>query len=148
MTKKIAGVVAGLALVALISGCASGPKNVAPVAAPAPAKTYVIEGVNFATASAALTPAAEAKLADAANGVKQSGVKYEVAGYTDSRGSDAYNQGLSERRANAVRNDLIARGVPAANLSARGYGESNPVASNDTEAGRAANRRVEIRPAR
>ncbi len=148
MTKKIGGIVAALAVVALVSGCASGPKNVAPAPAPAPAKTFVIEGVNFATASANLTPAANAKLAEAAKELKQSNVKYEVAGYTDSRGSDKYNMGLSDRRANAVRNDLIKRGVPAANLTARGYGEANPVGSNDTEAGRAANRRVEIRPAK
>lgn len=139
---------AGLALTALISGCTSDPKALAPAPTPAPAKTYVIEGVNFATASATLTSGAEAKLAAAAKELKQSNVKYEVAGFTDSRGSDSYNMGLSTRRANAVRNDLIKRGVPAANLTARGYGESNPLGSNDTEAGRAANRRVEICPAK
>lgn len=70
-------------------------------------------------------------------------VKAEIAGHTDSRGTDAYNQKLSERRANAVRNMLIQRfGIDAGRLTAVGYGESKPVASNDTEAGRAENRRV------
>jgi outer membrane protein OmpA-like peptidoglycan-associated protein len=68
----------------------------------------------------------------------------EVGGHTDSVGSEAYNQGLSERRADAVRDYLMSKGVKASRLTARGYGESRPVASNDTEEGRAENRRVEL----
>jgi len=137
----------GISLAAFLAGCASGPKNVPPPAAPAPApKAYVIEGVNFATDSSKITPAGQATLAEAADGIKQSGVAYEVGGHTDSVGSDSYNQRLSERRANAVKNDLISRGVPASQLTAVGYGETRPVASNDTAEGRAANRRVEINP--
>ncbi len=66
-----------------------------------------------------------------------------IEGHTDSRGSEAYNQALSERRANAVRNELIMRyGIAASRLTAVGFGESQPVASNDTDAGRAQNRRI------
>lgn len=67
-----------------------------------------------------------------------------LEGHTDSTGSEEYNQELSERRANAVRQVLIDRfGVNPARISARGYGESRPIASNDTREGRAENRRVE-----
>jgi OOP family OmpA-OmpF porin len=68
-----------------------------------------------------------------------------VEGHTDSTGADAYNQALSERRANAVLKYLVDAGVPAARLSARGFGESEPVADNDTAEGRAQNRRVVLR---
>ena len=67
-----------------------------------------------------------------------------VVGYTDSRGSDAYNLGLSERRANSVVNYLKGKGISSNRLNAIGEGESNPRASNDTDAGRAQNRRVEF----
>ncbi len=69
----------------------------------------------------------------------------DVIGHTDSRGSDAYNQDLSERRALAVSNYLVQQGVNQGRLAAFGQGESQPVASNDTAEGRAANRRVELR---
>ena len=69
----------------------------------------------------------------------------DVMGHTDSTGSDAYNQSLSERRASAVANYLSTRGVQSARLATRGYGESQPKASNLDAAGRSANRRVEIR---
>lgn len=67
-----------------------------------------------------------------------------VEGHTDAVGSDAYNQGLSERRANAVRDVLVNQhGIESARVSSVGYGESQPVADNDSETGRAINRRVE-----
>ena len=69
----------------------------------------------------------------------------DVLGHTDSTGSDAYNQALSERRASTVADYLSTRGVQSARLAARGYGESQPKASNLDAAGRSANRRVEIR---
>lgn len=68
----------------------------------------------------------------------------EVAGHTDSTGSDQYNQQLSERRAQSVANYLIGQGITQQRLLTVGAGESRPVASNDTEAGRAQNRRVEM----
>lgn len=71
--------------------------------------------------------------------------KFEVQGHTDSKGSDAYNQKLSEARASSVKEYLVTNHqIAAARLMARGYGESKPVASNDTDAGRAKNRRVEF----
>ncbi len=71
-------------------------------------------------------------------------LKVQVAGHTDSLGSDQYNQVLSERRAASVRAFLVSEGVPAANIQSIGYGESRPVAENSSEEGRAMNRRVEI----
>ena len=67
-----------------------------------------------------------------------------VAGHADSRGSDAYNMDLSQRRSLSVSNYLAAQGVAPARLSAVGYGETRPVADNSTVHGQAANRRVEI----
>jgi outer membrane protein OmpA-like peptidoglycan-associated protein len=67
-----------------------------------------------------------------------------IIGHTDQLGSNAYNQGLSERRANAAATYLIAQGVSGARIGTRGLGETEPVATNDTEAGRQANRRVEV----
>jgi len=67
-----------------------------------------------------------------------------IEGHTDSRGSDAYNQPLSERRANAVRDELVNEyDIDASRVSTVGYGESRPVATNDTDEGRAQNRRIE-----
>jgi OOP family OmpA-OmpF porin len=75
-------------------------------------------------------------------GAKVSGIT--VVGHTDSVGTDAYNQKLSERRAASVANYLSSKGVPAAAIQASGKGESQPVADNGTKAGRAQNRRVEV----
>ncbi|MCL4792713.1 MAG: OmpA family protein, partial [Gammaproteobacteria bacterium] len=68
----------------------------------------------------------------------------EVRGHTDSRGADDYNLGLSRRRAEAVRNYLIEKGTPAERLTAVGIGEADPIADNETEEGRALNRRVSL----
>ena len=70
--------------------------------------------------------------------------RIEVVGHTDSKGSDAYNQTLSQNRANAVAGYLGSRGVASSRMIVSGAGETRPVASNDTESGRAQNRRVEI----
>jgi outer membrane protein OmpA-like peptidoglycan-associated protein len=67
-----------------------------------------------------------------------------VQGHTDATGSESHNQDLSERRATAARNHLIAQGVASARVEAIGFGEGHPVASNDTADGRQRNRRVEI----
>jgi OOP family OmpA-OmpF porin len=104
-----------------------------------------LDGVHFDFDKATLRPEAMAVLNDAAALLsKHERVVVEVAGHTDSKGSEDYNQGLSERRAAAVQDYLTSKGVKASRLSARGYGESRPVASNDTNEGRAENRRVEL----
>jgi len=104
-----------------------------------------LEGVHFDFDSANLRPEAIAILNEAAGLLKtQSSVVVEVAGHTDSVGSDAYNQGLSERRAKSVQDYLASQGITSSRLTARGYGEAQPVASNDSEDGRAQNRRVEL----
>lgn len=69
-------------------------------------------------------------------------LKVEIQGHTDSYGSDAYNQNLSERRAKAIKNELIKRGIDGNRMSPVGYGESQPAETNETEEGRAYNRRV------
>jgi outer membrane protein OmpA-like peptidoglycan-associated protein len=70
--------------------------------------------------------------------------RVRIEGFTDSTGSDSYNQQLSESRAFAVRNALEQAGIDSSRIEVRGYGETNPVASNDTSAGRQLNRRVEV----
>jgi OOP family OmpA-OmpF porin len=72
-------------------------------------------------------------------------VEMEIGGHTDSQGREEMNLGLSQSRADAVLNGLLARGVLVSNLTARGYGESRPIADNGTEAGRERNRRIEFR---
>lgn len=71
-------------------------------------------------------------------------LKVQVEGYTDNIGSDEYNQKLSEQRADGVRDYLVSQSVPDGNVSARGFGKSNPIADNSTNQGRAQNRRVEL----
>jgi OOP family OmpA-OmpF porin len=115
--------------------------------APAPKAPVVLEGVNFEFDSATLTMHAKHILDGVAKTLKeQPSQKVAIIGHTDSRGSSAYNQTLSERRAQAVVDYLISKGVDGYNLSATGYGEDMPIDSNDTDAGRAANRRVEMQP--
>ncbi len=105
-----------------------------------------LRGVNFASNSDRLLRGAEQILDDAADWLKQRpSLLVEVAGHTDSAGNDRLNLGLSERRAYTVRDYLISRGVDPASLTARGYGESEPVADNVTPEGKAENRRVELR---
>lgn len=104
-----------------------------------------LDGVYFDFDKATLKPEAKSVLDQAAALLnKHERVVVEIAGHTDSMGSEDYNQGLSERRAKSVQDYLVAKGVKASRLSAKGYGESMPVASNDTKEGRAENRRVEM----
>ena len=108
-------------------------------------KKLVLEGVNFEFNSAELTHGSYAVLDDVAASLKDwPEVRVEVGGHTDYMGDDAYNQRLSERRAAAVRDYLISKGVAADRLTAKGYGESQPVSDNGTAEGRAKNRRVEL----
>jgi len=92
-----------------------------------------------------LRPAAREKLAKISGIIlSHPGLRLEVDGYTDSVGGDAYNQKLSEQRADSVRDYLTGQGLPGEGLTAMGFGKDNPVAPNDTAAGRQKNRRVEL----
>lgn len=103
-------------------------------------------GITFAYDRADVQPQFQRTLDQVAATLAQYNQTYlDVYGHTDSTGSVAYNQTLSERRATAVADYLAARGVQPARLGTRGFGETQPMASNDTDAGRAVNRRVEIK---
>lgn len=105
-----------------------------------------LKGVNFDYNIHALRQDAFPLLDEAVAMLKRHpDVRVEVAGHTDYNNTDAFNQRLSERRAKAVMDYLVSEGVPAARLTAKGYGESQPIADNTTEAGQAKNRRVELR---
>lgn len=109
-------------------------------------KRFVLRGVKFEFDSDRLTAAAKVILSDVAQTLAAyPQIRLDVEGHTDSLGTDAYNLGLSERRANSVIRFLDTQGVATARLKAVGYGESVPIDSNDTEAGRDNNRRVEFK---
>jgi OOP family OmpA-OmpF porin len=100
--------------------------------------------ITFANNSAVVPASADANLDKYAKFLTtNTNYSAKIVGYTDSKGSASYNQKLSEKRAKAVMNALIAKGVNPKQLSAVGMGKLNPVASNDTAAGRAQNRRIE-----
>jgi outer membrane protein OmpA-like peptidoglycan-associated protein len=102
-------------------------------------------GVLFVTGQATILAGAQAQLNQVAEALKtQAEHHFSVEGYTDNQGTDKVNDDLSTRRANAVRDYLIVRGVSAAAITATGFGSSRPIADNRTVEGRAMNRRVEI----
>jgi OOP family OmpA-OmpF porin len=106
----------------------------------------VIYGVNFEFNKYNLLPESYPILEHAKDILKQNpDVKVEVQGYCDYIGSDAYNQKLSEKRANTVRDYLVKAGIDGSRLTAVGYGKSNPVGDNKTDIGRAENRRIEFK---
>ena len=103
------------------------------------------KNVFFATGSSTLLKKSYTSLNDVAEVMKQdSALHLQIDGYTDSQGDDAKNQILSEKRANAVKSYLVSKGIAEIRLSATGFGEQNPVADNNTVAGRAQNRRTEM----
>ena len=113
---------------------------------PPPAREEVLQGVTFETNSAKLRPESASILDGVAARIERCHCSHvDIRGYTDSVGKPEYNQKLSERRANSVKDYLEAHGVSAGILSAEGFGEENPIASNKTTEGRAANRRVTVR---
>ncbi len=119
-----------------------------PAPAPKPVKMTVSLSADafFDFDKSNLKPAGKAELdklvADMKTKVRVDSI--DIVGHTDSKGTDAYNQRLSERRANAAKEYLVAQGVPANIIAASGKGESQPVANNATAEGRAQNRRVDI----
>jgi OOP family OmpA-OmpF porin len=149
------GVVSGALLGGLFGHCAFDPPVPAPQVVPPPPppppspppvrRKIVLRGVRFDFDKATIRADAADVLNEAAQVLQdQPGVEVWVDGHTDAMGTDAYNDRLSERRAQAVVDYLMQHGVGAGRLYARGFGESRPVASNDTEDGRAQNRRVEL----
>ena len=104
--------------------------------------------IGFAKNSDALSDEGKAVVDDVAAALAkltEGTLLIQISGYTDDRGSGGGNLALSQRRADAVRKELAAKGIEAARISARGFGEENPIASNDTDENRAKNRRIEIR---
>lgn len=103
-------------------------------------------GITFATNQYQVQPAFRGTLDQVASTLRDyPNTAIDVLGFTDADGSEAYNQSLSERRAASVADYLIGQGVQAARIGTRGYGETQPIASNETAEGKQANRRVEIR---
>ena len=118
----------------------------APLVKASSTKAYTTENllINFKTDSAQIEALSFAKIKKFSKFmISNPAKKAEIAGYTDSRGKEAYNMGLSQRRADAVAVQIIKNGVSAKRITAKGYGESDPVASNKTPEGRRANRRIE-----
>ena len=119
-----------------------------PTPAPAPVvETVVIKDVHFCFDCSDLSDQAKRKLDENAMVLirKRPNATFEVAGHTDSVGSDTYNLSLSQRRVDSARSYLVDQGVDGSRMTAVGYGESQPVADNSTPEGRAQNRRVELR---
>ncbi len=109
-------------------------------------QTVKLEGVHFESGSAELTTASLYNLREIASFLRdQPDVRVEIAGHTDSQGGAEFNQRLSQDRAFAVKTFLQRQGIAANRLTARGYGEFQPLVNNDTAGGRAMNRRVEFR---
>lgn len=108
---------------------------------------WVLEGVDFDTDKWEIKPEDYAILDEVVAVLKRNPtLRVEIEGHTDNRGSEVYNKKLSEKRAEAVKNYFMNKGIEAKRLSAGGYGFSRPVASNDRREGRAQNRRVELTP--
>ncbi len=105
----------------------------------------ILQGVNFETASDNLTESSHYILDEAVKILKDhADIELEIEGHTDSRGNDAYNLDLSQKRANSVRNYLVNQGIEGRRLTAIGYGEKQPIAPNTNANGMAQNRRVEF----
>ena len=102
--------------------------------------------INFPTGSAQIPPDSMNYLNHVALAIKAapSGTVLEIGGHTDNTGDSGANMALSQQRADAVRNYLVQQGVPSAMLVTKGYGDTKPVASNDTDEGKFRNRRIEF----
>lgn len=109
-------------------------------------KPVVLPGIQFETNKAVIIPASESILIQAYSSLNDhKEIVVEISGHADAIGSDEANRLLSERRAESVRQWMINKGIAADRLIAVGYGESRPIASNETEEGRALNRRIEFK---
>jgi len=117
----------------------------APAPKPVKEEVIVLHGINFDTAKADIKPESIPILEKNVKGLQAKPNSHiTIEGHTDFRGSDAYNQGLSERRANSVLNWFAAHGIDRGRMSAVGKGESQPIADNKTAEGMYQNRRIEL----
>lgn len=105
----------------------------------------VLRNIYFNTGSAELRPESEQELDRLVEIMRNSTLSVEIGGHTDNTGTASGNQSLSQRRAESVRAYVVEAGIPAARITARGYGQEDPIATNDTEEGRQMNRRVEVK---
>lgn len=111
-----------------------------------PTKVYTLRNVHFDTGKATLRPESFTALNDLAEVMRfKKKMVIEIAGHTDDVGDDAANMKLSQSRAESVRNYLIGKGIAADRVTAKGYGETQPTSTNQTETGRQQNRRTEVR---
>ncbi|MGQ0502540.1 MAG: OmpA family protein [Panacagrimonas sp.] len=116
-----------------LDGCAAGD-------------TIVLRGVNFEFDKARLTTNARSILDGVSDALsKAPSIKVEIGGHTDAKGTDEYNQKLSDRRAKSVVEYLTSKGIDGGRMTSKGYGESQPVADNESDQGRELNRRVELK---
>ena len=110
-----------------------------------PNTSFSFDRMEFETDSAALKPSSRAQLKNIAEIMKcYPTLEMKIAGHTDSKADDAYNLKLSQERADSAKGELVALGVAPSRLAAEGYGEQFPIATNDTEEGRARNRRTDV----
>ena len=156
--ESVAGIVIAALMGSTLAGCCPQPptppppppKAAAPPPtppAPPPKEKLVLRGVQFDFNKSTIRPGDAAVLDEAAAALKANpGVTVNVNGYCDAIGSVKYNQKLSERRAGSVVRYLAKAGIPENQLVPHGYGKTDFVATNDTEEGRAQNRRVELIP--
>jgi len=108
---------------------------------------WILKGLSFDTAKWNIKPSEYPILDSVARIlIRNPSMKLEIQGHTDNRGSAKYNRRLSEKRAQAVMEYLVKKGIGTDRLSAVGYGFSRPAATNTTAQGRAMNRRVELKP--
>ena len=153
--EEVAGAAAGGAVVGGLLGALLGhvicdpeketpPPPPPPPAPPAPKKVDTFRAPLFDFDKATLRPLGQEKCDHAAAILKQESGKAIITGYTDSKGSDAYNLKLGARRGESVKQCLVDRGIAASRLVVRSKGKADPIASNATEEGRQQNRRVEI----
>lgn len=129
---------------ALLAAAVSAEEAPPPANPPVPQRV-VLRGIKFGSDTAYIEPASAGVLELVAQRLRENPeIRVRIEGYTDERATEAHNLELSQERAEAVKRILVGFGIAADRLETVGYGESDPVASNDTAEGRALNRRVEL----
>ena len=125
---------------------AATPSPPPPPPPPEEKSTFILEGTNFDYKKASISPTSEPTLKEAGSVLKRfTAIKVRIEGHTDNVGSDGYNQKLSERRAASVKDYLVNNfGIDPSRIETVGLGEANPIADNNTDEGRAQNRRIEF----